>query len=99
MSCSLDRVSFGSLRSPGSGFFGFGFGVGFGGGLDAGGDEAAADVAFEAVGFFDGLTRLDEAGGGIGVGDGLAGGEDLVGEGGELLLGFGALGVGVGAGA
>ena len=80
-------------------FFYFGLGVGFRGRLGAGGDEAAADVAFETVGLLDDATGLDEAGGGVGDGDGLVGGEDTVGEGGELLGGFGAFGVGVCAGA
>lgn len=73
--------------------------MGFGGRYDSGSDEAAADVSFEAVGFVDEATGCDEAGGGVGCGDGLIGGEDAVGEGGELLFGFGALGVGVVAGA
>jgi len=59
--------------------------MGFGFGLGAGGKEAAADVAFEAIGFLDGAAGVDEAGGGVGLGDGLVAGEDAVGEGGEFL--------------
>ncbi len=73
--------------------------MGFRFGLDAGGQEAAADVAFEPVGLVDGPAGMDEAGGGIGAGDGLVGGEDAVGEGGKREGGIRALAVGVFAGA
>jgi len=73
--------------------------VGFGFGLGAGGEDAAADVAYEAIGLGDGAAGLDEAGGGVGCGEGLVGGENAVGEGGEHQRGVGCLAVGILAGA
>jgi len=83
----------------GGSLFGLGFGVGFGLGWGAGGEDAVTIVAFEAVDFLDGAAGLDEAGGGVGTGDRLVGGQDAVGEGGEVEGGKGSLAVGVLAGA